>query len=318
MAKLWQKSYQLDSNIERFTVGDDYLLDRKLVSADCLGSIAHARMLASIGLLSQEEEKNLVSELRRIISGEDSLSIEAEDEDVHTAIENRLTERLGEAGRKIHTGRSRNDQVLTAMRLYTKAAGYRLRHSLIDLSSALLSLAEGHEFLPLPGRTHLQIAMPSSAGLWASAYAEQLLDDAHLLESALELVDRCPLGSAASYGVPLPLDREMTAGLLGFSGPHHNVLAAQNSRGKLEAAVLDALDQAGITINRLAQDLILFSLPELGYISLPDELCSGSSIMPQKKNPDVLELSRARAAVLSAEAGKIKQIVRGLPSGYQR
>ena len=240
------------------------------------------------------------------------------DEDCHTAIENRLTERLGEAGKKIHTGRSRNDQVLTALRVYGRSRLELIRGGVLGLVDDLTVFAQTHQNVPMPGRTHLQTGMPSSVGLWASAWAEELLDTLVLADAAYRLIDRSPLGFAASYGVPLPLDREYSAGLMGFAGVHRNVLAASHSRGKGEAAVLDVLDQIGLTLSRMAQDLILFSLPEFGYFRLPAELCTGSSIMPQKRNPDALELTRAKSATLSAWATQVKNILRSQPSGYNR
>lgn len=320
MGKLWDKGYNLDALVEEFTVGRDFELDQRLVPADCAGSLAHATMLETIGVLSAGELKAVRREL--ITVAEDwaagHFSVRREDEDCHTAIENRLTDRLGDIGKKIHTGRSRNDQILTALRLYGKGFLFEAGRLLAGLVGSLRTFAEINSSVPMPGRTHLQIAMPSSVGLWAGAFAEELLDDLRLLWNGYRLCDQSPLGAAASYGVPLPLDRELTARLLGFSRVHNNVLYANNSRGKFESIILDALDQIGLTLSRLAQDLMLFSLPELGYFTLPDRLCSGSSIMPQKKNPDALELLRAKSATLSACAVQVKSILRSLPSGYNR
>ncbi|MEW5815174.1 MAG: argininosuccinate lyase [Spirochaetota bacterium] len=320
MGKLWQKDYDLDALIEQFTVGIDYQLDLKLVPSDCIASIAHAVMLHSIGLLTDEELTSLKKGLKEII--EESINkrftILLSEEDCHTAIENRLTVKYGEAGQKIHTGRSRNDQVVTALRLYTKELLLKIIDTLLSLVSNAAAFAERHKAVPMPGRTHLQTAMPSSVGLWATSFAEELLDDGRLLFSVYRLINQCPLGSAAGYGVPLPIDREMTSDLLGFEKVQNNVLYANNSRGKFESIVLDALDQAVLTLSKLSQDLILFSLPEFGYFRLPARLCSGSSIMPQKKNPDALELIRAKAASLSACSAQVKGIIRSLPSGYNR
>jgi argininosuccinate lyase len=237
---------------------------------------------------------------------------------VHTAIENALTSAVGDAGKKIHTGRSRNDQVIAALRLWSRGFLFAFLHAMLALVDALLALAEKNAETPMPGRTHMQIAMPSSVGLWAGAYAEEILDDAALARGAFPLVDACPLGSAASYGVPLPLDREMTAELLGFSRVQNNVLYANNSRGKTESIVAGAVEQACLTLSKMSQDLILFSLPELGYFTLPAALCTGSSIMPQKKNPDGLEAVRAKSAAVSADRAAIAGIIRALPSGYHR
>jgi argininosuccinate lyase len=320
MSKLWQKGVALDRLVERFTVGGDYLLDQELVNADCLASMAHAAMLEKIGVLSTPERQALHEGLAEIVrrNQEGSFRVQAADEDCHTAIENYLVARLGDAGKKIHTGRSRNDQVIAALRLYGRAFLLEFQQAVLGLASTLLAFARRHARVPMPGRTHLQLAMPSSVGLWAAAFAEELLDDLLLAGAAYELNDACPLGSAASYGVPLPLDRELVAGLLAFGRVQNNVLAAGHSRGKTESVILDAVEQVMLTLSRLAQDVILFCLPEFGYFSLPEELCAGSSIMPQKRNPDLLELVRAKAAAVSARGAQIKSILRALPSGYNR
>lgn len=320
MAKLWQKGYELDSLIEKFTVGEDWKLDQRLLKADCISSIAHARMLKQIGLLDPSELKALEDELRVIIRDvqQGTFSIAPTDEDGHTAIENRLAEKLGETGKKIHTGRSRNDQVIAALRVYSRSAVLRVLEAGMEAAEAFLALARENEKVPMPGRTHMQIAMPSSVGLWAAAYAEELLDDLLFLQTTSEHVDQSPLGSAASYGVPLPLDRQMVSDLLGFRTLQNNVLYANNSRGKFEALLLDAAEQIMITLSKAAQDLIIWSMPEFGYFSLPKELCSGSSIMPQKRNPDMLELIRGKSATISAYAQQVKQVIRALPSGYNR
>lgn len=320
MAKLWEKTYSMHDLMAAFTVGEDPALDARLVNADCVASMAHAAMLRKIGILSGAEQEALQAELSRIIerNGRGEFAISGSDEDVHTAIENHLVAALGDAGKRIHTGRSRNDQVLAALRLWTRGFLFAFHGAGLALVGRLLDLAEAHGRTPMPGRTHMQTAMPSSVGLWASAFAEELLDDLSLSRNAFTLLDCSPLGSAASYGVPLPLDREMVAELLGFSRVQNNVLYANNSRGKLEAIALEAVEQAVLTISRMAQDLILFSLPEFGYFTLPPELCSGSSIMPQKKNPDGLELVRARSAAISARLLSMKMVLRALPSGYNR
>jgi argininosuccinate lyase len=320
MAKLWDKGIDQDSLMEAFTVGEDYALDDRLVNADCVASMAHAVMLGKIGILCESEVKALKAELAAIIADHEkgTFAVRRSDEDVHTAIENRLTAALGDAGKKIHTGRSRNDQIMAALRLWTRGFIFSFLRACIDLVESLLKLAKAHEKTPMPGRTHMQIAMPSSVGLWAAAFAEELLDDALLTHGAHALTDSSPLGSAASYGVPLPLDREMTAELLGFSKVQNNVLYAQNSRGKFESVILGAVEQVGLSMSKMAQDMILFSMPEFGYFSLPPELCSGSSIMPQKKNPDGLEAIRSKSAQISAHRAAITSIIRGLPSGYNR
>ena len=320
MAKLWEKTYSLDSLMEAFTVGDDPMLDARLVNADCVASMAHATMLQSIGLLSDGDLKGLLKELTAIIDENEkgAFVISRSDEDVHTAIENRLVKNVGEAGKRIHTGRSRNDQVLVAMKLWSRGFLFCFLQAGLGLAERLLDFARAHKETPMPGRTHTQIAMPSSVGLWAAAFAEALLDDLSLVRHAFTLTDSCPLGSAASYGVTIPSNREMVADLLGFSRVQNNVLYANNSRGKVESMALEGVEQTVLTLSRMAQDLILFSLPELGYFTLPKELCTGSSIMPQKKNPDGLELVRAKSASISAELLSIKTTIRGLPSGYNR
>jgi len=320
MSKLWQKDYSLDSLMEEFTVSNDYILDQQLVIADCLGSIAHARGLHQIGILDAEELASLEAGLKRIIvlKQEASFAITKEHEDCHTAIEGFLTDEYGEVGKKIHTGRSRNDQVQTALRIWMREFTIKLCKATGDLCETLLSFAEKHAEVPMPGRTHMQIAMPSSIGLWAASYAEELYDEAQHLMHLSWLFDQSPLGSAASYGVPLPLDRQFTGEQMGFTRVQNNVLYANNSRGKFEAMLLDGCDYIALTLSKLAQDLILFTLPEFGYFSLPKELCTGSSIMPQKKNPDGLELARSRSSVVSSCAARVKSIIRSLPSGYNR
>lgn len=320
MAKLWQKDYSLDSLMEEFTVSNDYILDQELVISDCLASIAHARGLADIGILSEEELGSLEQGLGEIITlrQKGEFPITPQDEDCHTAIEGYLTTKIGEAGKKIHTGRSRNDQVQTALRIWMREFSIRLCRETGLFAQALLDFAKKYEFVPMPGRTHMQIAMPSSVGLWAAAFAEEFYDEGQRLMQLSWTLDQSPLGSAASYGVPLPLDRTYTANQMGFTRVQNNVLYANNSRGKFEAMVLDCCDYIALTASKLAQDLILFTLPEFGYFSLPPQLCTGSSIMPQKKNPDGLELARSRSSVVSSCASRVKSIIRSLPSGYNR
>jgi argininosuccinate lyase len=320
MSKLWQKEYSLDSLMEEFTVGNDYIMDQELVIADCLASVAHARGLERIGILSHDELSALEQGLREVIilkrNGE--FPISRQDEDCHTAIEGYLTAHVGEAGKKIHTGRSRNDQVQTALRLWMREFSVRMALETVEFSRRLLQFAQRHAEVPMPGRTHMQIAMPSSVGLWAAAFAEELYDEAQRIMQLSWTLDQSPLGSAASYGVPLPLARRFTAEQMGFTRVQNNVLYANNSRGKFEAMLLDSCDYIALSISKIAQDLILFTLPEFGYFSLPKELCTGSSIMPQKKNPDGLELARSRSALVSSCATRVKDIIRSLPSGYNR
>ncbi len=320
MAKLWQKNYELNELVEKFTVGLDYQLDIALVPSDCVASIAQARMLHSIDILTADDLEKLEKGLNEIIGLQKGgkFHIQRSDEDCHTAIENHLISSIGEAGKKIHTGRSRNDQVQTALRMFSRAAVLDLIERGTSLVETILDFAKANSSVPMPGRTHMQIAMPSSVGLWAAAWAEELVDSLKNLASIYTLVNQCPLGAAAGYGTPLPLNREMTAELMGFAKVQNNVIYVNNSRGRLESLVLNALEHSVLVLSSAAQDLILFSLPEFGYFSLPAELCTGSSIMPQKKNPDGLELMRAKSAALSSYSMNVKQIVRSLPSGYNR
>jgi len=320
MGKLWQKGYTLDALMESFTVGNDYQLDTNLIVADCIASIAHARTLHKAEILTQAELESLEQGLQEILSliAHGEFEITVADEDCHTAIETFLTKRVGEVGKKIHTGRSRNDQVQTALRLWMREFLVHFAQETISLATVLLEFAQLHQFVPMPGRTHMQLAMPSSVGLWASAFAEELMDEVVHLQHLEALFDQSPLGSAASYGTSLPLDRRYAAKQMGFARVQNNVLYANNSRGKFEAMLLDGCDYITLTLSKLAQDLILFSLPEFGYFSLPKELCTGSSIMPQKRNPDGLELTRSRSAVVSSCSQRVKGIIRSLPSGYNR
>lgn len=320
MAKLWQKDWSLDDLMQRFTVRNDYILDRSLVMSDVLGSIAHARGLERIGILTHEELDKLEEGLRAIarIQKDGAFPIREEDEDCHTAIEGYLSDNFGEVGRKIHTGRSRNDQVQTALRIYMREACLRLMEEATLFSKELLASAKKYEMVPMPGRTHTQLAMPSSLGLWFSSFASEVIDEVRHLDAVYHTLDQCPLGSAASYGVPIPLDRAFTARELGFGRVQKNVLYANNSRGKFEAMLLDACGYLCATAAKMAQDLILFTLPELGYFSLPVELTTGSSIMPQKKNPDGLELVRSRSSMVNACSNLVKDITRTLVSGYNR
>jgi argininosuccinate lyase len=315
---------EVDSAILEFTAGDDVRWDQRLVEADCIGSAAHAVMLSRMPLrppLFQPADarrivRQLVILLRKARQGRFIITLE--DQDVHLAVERALTRALGPLGKKIHTARSRNDQVAVDLRLYAKDQLLGVSLEAAALAEALLRLAVRHERTPMVGRTHMQPAMPSSVGLWASAHAESLLDDMLAVDHAYRLNDQCPLGSAAGYGVPLPIDRALVSDLLGFERPCHNVLYAGNARGKVESVVLGALVQLMLTLSRLAQDLILFTMPEFNYFALPPAFCTGSSIMPQKKNPDVLELVRARASRVAAHYFAVVDLLKGAPSGYNR
>ena len=320
MAKLWQKNYTLDSMMEHFTVRNDYINDEELVLSDLVGSAAQAKGLEKIGILSHDEATSLLKGLEEIalLRKKDAFPITISDEDCHTAIEGYLTKQYGDAGKKIHTGRSRNDQVQTALRIYMREASLKLSADVLSAAEALIELGEANQDVPMPGRTHMQIAMPSSVALWALSFAEELLEETGMLLDLYRVLDQSPLGSAASYGVTLPLDREYTASLMGFSKVQNNVLYANNSRGKFEAFFLDHAEYIALTLSKLAQDLMIFTLPEFGYFSLPRELCTGSSIMPQKKNPDGLELARSRTALIGSCSMRVKSIIKALPSGYNR
>jgi argininosuccinate lyase len=316
---------RIDPDVLAFTVGQDPVLDLRHAEWACYGTAAHVAMLSRMPyeprLFSKQECAAVLAELAairdRARSGD--FAITAEDQDCHLAIERNLTGKLGDLGKRVHTGRSRNDQSATAIRLYARDALLGVMEETLDLCKALVAFGRKNRKIPMVGRTHLQPAMPSSVGVWATAYAEELLDTVFtVLRGAFDFVNRCPLGSAASYGVPLPIDRQMTSDLLGFSDPIHNVLAAGNSRGKTESVVVAALAQAMVTVSRLAQDLILFSMPEFGYFSMPREFCTGSSIMPQKYNPDVCELVRSKAAQVVALSTAANGILVGMPGGYNR
>jgi argininosuccinate lyase len=316
--KLWQTDHSKinSSLVEQFTAGDDISLDEKLYRYDLLGSLAHASMLCKIGVLRADEFSRLHKAVIELLDIE--ICLTAEDEDVHTKIENLLVKKLGDLGQKIHTGRSRNDQVLVDTRLYTKDKLSEIALAALQLASRLHTFAQVHEFVPMPGYTHTRRAMPSSVGLWASAFGESLLDDLQLIATVYELNDRSPLGAAAGYGVSLELDRELTAKLLGFKSVQVNTISVMNSRGKLEFSILAALSSLMQTVARLAADLIWFSSDEFQFFTLADRFCTGSSLMPNKKNPDVLELVRARAAAIISSLNQLAFVTHGLTSGYHR
>jgi argininosuccinate lyase len=315
--KLWQKDYTLNPTIERF-LGGNAALDNRLVEADVLGSIAHAKMLGKIGLLTGADVAALTNELAHIVAlaRAGQFVVTVADEDVHTKIENHLVETVGEAGKRIHTARSRNDQVLVDLRLFTRVELTELEATLLDTVEALLDLAERGRDLPMPGYTHMQRAMLSSVGLWADAFAEALLDDLQVLKTAYTICDQSPLGSAASYGVPFNIDRQYVADLLGFAKVQRNVLYAQAGRGKFEGLVVQALAQVMLDLSKLAQDILLFTTSEYDFFRVAPELCTGSSIMPQKHNLDAMEVTRAKAQVLLGYQAQILGIVAGLPSGF--
>jgi argininosuccinate lyase len=318
MTKLWQKGYRLNEQVERYEAAQNSALDNRLIRQDVWGSLAHAAMLQHTGLLTENEYAAIHDALCHVLELEagGEFSILPSDEDVHTSIENFLTATAGVAGKKIHLARSRNDQVLVDLRLYGKEQLHAIAEKLFALCSALLAFAAQHVDIPMPGYTHMQRAMLSSVGLWAASFAESLLDDEQLLAAAYRLNDQSPLGSAAGYGVPIAIDRQYSANLLGFARVQNNVIYAQNSRGKVEAAIVQALAQIMLDLSKLAQDILLFTTVEYGFFTVPQELCAGSSIMPQKRNLDVMELVRARAQTMLALQQQILGIVSGLPSGY--
>lgn len=318
MTKLWQKGYRLNEQVEHFEAAQNSLLDVRLVRHDVWGSLAHIAMLTKIGVLTESEHRILKDTLCNVLELEATheFTLTLADEDVHTGIENYLAATAGAAGKKIHMARSRNDQVLVDLRLYGKEQLHSVAGKLFNLCSALLELADAHAGTPMPGYTHMQRAMLSSVGLWAASFAEALLDDEQLLSAAYKLNDQSPLGSAAGYGVPIAIDRQYCADLLGFSRVQNNVIYVQNSRGKVEAAIVQALAQIMLDLSKLAQDILLFSTVEYGFFQIPQELCTGSSIMPQKRNLGVMELVRARAQTMLALQQQILGIVSGLPSGY--
>lgn len=314
----------VNSDVLDYTVGNDLELDMHLAEWDCIGTAAHVTMLAAMPVnppvLKPAERDAVIKELVAIIAGirQGKFSISRADQDVHMAVERMLTDQLGDTGRRVHTGRSRNDQVAVDLRLYSKNELLNTLDELLALARALCRFAQKHKNIPMVGRTHLQPAMPSTVGLWASGYAEGLLDDVVTLDAAYTVNDRNPLGSAAGYGVPLPIDRRLTTRLLGFREPVHNVFYASCARGKVEGIILSALQQIMLELSRMAEDLIIFSMPEFGYFSLPKEFCTGSSIMPQKYNPDVLELVRGRTARIMGLAQGVLINRKALPGGYNR
>jgi argininosuccinate lyase len=317
---LWVPDHDFDSRAFALSVGDDRYWDSHLIRFDVLGSLGHIEGLRASGLLSVREHRKLRAGLRSALAAVERgrLVIGAEHEDAHSAVESWLTRRLGATGERLHTGRSRNDQIATDLRLLLKDRLSALAYGGLAVSSALLDFAARHRAVLWPGYTHTRRAMPSSAGLWAGALAEGLLDTLETLPALWEQADRSPLGSAAGYGVPLPLDREAAARALGFAGVEHNVAAVQHSRGKLEAAALFWCVQLGHDLSRCASDVILFSAEEYGWLVLPPSLATGSSLMPHKRNPDLLEVARARAAALEGELAAVLALRAKLTGGYHR
>lgn len=319
-AKLWEKSVHVTEEIDRFTVGHDRELDLYLAKYDVLGSMAHVTMLHSIGLIADEELPVLLRELRAIYQVAEPGNFVIEDgiEDVHSQVELMLTRKLGDMGKKIHSGRSRNDQVLVDLKLFTRDKIREVAEAVRDLFAELQQQSERYKNVLMPGYTHLQVAMPSSFGLWFGAYAESLADDMLLLEAAYRMTNRNPLGSAAGYGSSFPLNRTMTTELLGFDSMDYNVVYAQMGRGKNERNVAFALAGIAGTVAKLAFDACMFNSQNFGFVRLPDECTTGSSIMPHKKNPDVFELIRARCNKLQALPTQVVMIMNNLPCGYFR
>lgn len=318
--KLWDKGYEINSQIESYTVGRDREMDLYLAQDDVLGSMAHITMLQSIGLLEKNELPALLAELRNIYSQAVDGNFQIEDgiEDVHSQVELMLTRKLGEMGKKIHSGRSRNDQVLVDLRLFTRRQLRLIVQDVLDLFQVLQKQSERYASVLMPGYTHLQVAMPSSFGLWFGAYAESLVDDMTMLLAAWRQTNRNPLGSAAGYGSSFPLNRTMTTNLLGFDSMDYNVVYAQMGRGKTERNVAFAMASVAGTVSKLAYDACMFNSQNFNFVRLPKECTTGSSIMPHKKNPDVFELTRAKCNKLQSMPQQIMMIMNNLPSGYFR
>lgn len=318
--KLWQKSTDVNKKIEAFTIGNDQELDLLLAPYDILGSLAHIQMLQEIGLLEKDELKALSEELISLyllaLKGE--LTIEEGMEDIHSQVEFLLTQKLGEVGKKIHSGRSRNDQVLVDLKMYFRSEIEEIAGMIESFTSTLLRQSEMYKDVLIPGYTHMQVAMPSSIGLWLGAYAESLSDDLIALRAAYEMVNKNPLGSAAGYGSSFPLDRERTTRLLGFDEPNYNVVYAQMTRGKSEVALANAIASIAATLAKFSMDVCMYAGQNFGFISFPDELTTGSSIMPHKKNPDVFELVRGRCNQLLSLPNELHLLLSNLPSGYHR
>ncbi len=317
--KLWQKDKVALGSVEKFTVGNDRELDLQLAPFDVLGSIAHVTMLASVGLLESGEKDLLVKELQNIYKGIDStFTLDEGVEDIHSQVELMLTKKLGDIGKKIHSARSRNDQVLVDLKLFLRSEIEKLVGKSKELFDLLIQQSEKHKDDLLPGYTHLQLAMPSSFGLWFGAYAESLVDDLITLQAAFEVVNKNPLGSAAGYGSSFPINRTLTTELLGFEDLNYNVVYAQMGRGKTERIVASSLANIAATLSKLSMDTCLFLNQNFGFISFPDELTTGSSIMPHKKNPDVFELIRSHCNRIQALPNEIMLMTANLPSGYHR
>lgn len=318
--QLWEKGIVTDKKVLEFTTGRDRELDLQLAKYDIVGSIAHTLMLEKIGLVTKSESTMLTDELKKILNsvGDGTFKIDDEVEDIHSQIELMLTKALGKTGKKIHTARSRNDQILLDMKLYAREMIKEVVLKTREIIRTLVSMSNEHKDVLMPGYTHMQIAMPSSFGLWFGAYAESLAEDLVMLQAAYKITNQNPLGSAAGFGSSFPVDRTMTTDLLGFDSMHFNVVNAQMNRGKMEKCVAFALGSIGSTLSRMAMDVCIYSGQNFGFFTLPDDITTGSSIMPHKKNPDLFELIRAKGNKLQAVSYEISLIGANLPSGYHR
>ena len=318
--KLWDKGSRLNMEIEKFTAGNDPVLDQKLIQYDCIASIAHVEMLGKIGILNQKETAAIKKELQTIIKKDKrgDFKISLEEEDCHTAIENHLISRLGDTGKKIHTFRSRNDQVSTALRLFYKNELSECENLIDMLIFTLHTFQKKYQNVKIPGFTHTRKAMPSSIDLWVKAIIDAMMDNRRILDSTIYLIDQSPLGSGAGYGISFDTNREYTAERMGFTRIQHNPIYVQNSRGKFEANILHTLSLIMFEINKASSDLIIFSMPEFGFFVFPDEFLTGSSMMPHKKNPDVLELLRTNYHLIVSYEFQVKNIIANLISGYHR
>jgi len=318
--KLWQKKYKLNKEIELFTVGNDFLLDKKLIKFDCIASIAHAKMLAKIKILNKKECSKLIKALNEIIklNSKEKFEVKQENEDCHTAIENYLTKKLGSTGKKIHSCRSRNDQIATALRLYFKEEINSLKKLSDEFIKELAVFKKKYGNIKMPGFTHTKKAMPSSVELWVNAFIDSMKDNQKMLFFVNELLDQCPLGTGAGYGLPIKVDRKFTAKILGFKKIQKNSIYVQNSRGKFESSLMHSLNQVMFDLNKMASDIIFFSVEGLDYFELKPEICTGSSIMPHKKNPDALEIMRAKYHQNLSFEFQIKSLTSNLISGYHR
>ncbi|MBN2454438.1 argininosuccinate lyase [Candidatus Woesearchaeota archaeon] len=315
--KLWTDC-DVNAEVDRFVLSGETALDQKLLKYDVIASMAHAEMLEKTGILTAGENKKLQQALESILELDENgeFLIKPEEEDSHTAIENYLIEKTGDAGRKIHTARSRNDQALAAERLYVREGLEKIISSSKRLIEVLDKTSRKYNGIPMPGYTHMRKAMPSAVSMWLDSLKEALQDDIVMIKSAKKMINQNPLGTGAGYGVPMKVDRELTRRLLGFEKTQQNPIYVQNSRGKFELLMLHSLEQVMIDISKMATDMLVFSTEEFGYISLPEEICHGSSMMPQKKNPDVLEIMRAKAAIFSSYGSQIAALITNLPSGY--